>query len=104
MVLPDAFVQRLREVVAPEYIRQDAAALDGYGADALLQVHRPDIVVIPANTSEISRIAALCNEHRVPLVVRGAGTGYTGGAVPTAGGGVPSVGRPDPIPPNHSGN
>src|SRR3954452_21242694 len=93
MVLPDAFVRRLREVVAPEYIRQDASALDAYGADALLQVHRPDIVVIPANTTEISRIAALCNEHRVPLVVRGAGTGYTGGAVPTAGGVVLSMER-----------
>src|SRR3954464_4678396 len=93
MALPDAFVQRLREVVAPEYIRQDASALDAYGADALLQVHRPDVVVIPANTSEISRIAALCNEHRVPLVIRGAGTGYTGGAVPTAGGVVLSMER-----------
>jgi glycolate oxidase len=93
MALPDAFVRRLREVVAPEYIRQDASALDVYGADALLQVHRPDVVVIPANTSEISQIAALCNEHRVPLVVRGAGTGYTGGAVPTAGGVVLSMER-----------
>src|SRR3954469_13108800 len=93
MVLPDAFVRRLREVVAPEYIRQDASALDAYGADALLQVHRPDVVIIPANTSEISRIAALCNEHRVPLVIRGAGTGYTGGAVPTAGGVVLSMER-----------
>ena len=30
---------------------------------------------------------------RVPLVVRGAGTGYTGGAVPTEGGVVLSVER-----------
>src|SRR3954469_26030448 len=93
MPLPDAFVRRLREVVALEYIRHDAASLDVYGADALLQVHRPDIVVLPANTQEISSIAALCNEHRVPLVVRGAGTGYTGGAVPTAGGVVLSMER-----------
>ena len=27
-----------------------------------------------------------CNHHRVPLTVRGAGTGYTGGAVPSQGG------------------
>src|SRR4051812_3239975 len=93
MTLPDAFVARLREVVAAEYIRQDASALDVYGADALLQVHRPDIVVLPANTLDVSRIAALCNEHRVPLVVRSAGTGYTGGAVPTAGGVVLSMER-----------
>jgi glycolate oxidase len=71
----------------------DATALETYGADALLQVHRPDLVVLPANAAEISRIASLCTEHRVPLVVRGAGSGYTGGAVPTAGGVVLSMER-----------
>ena len=48
--------------------------------------HPPDLVVFPATPPEIAAIARLCNEHRVPLVVRGAGTGYTGGAVPTRGG------------------
>jgi glycolate oxidase len=83
----------LREVVEPDRVRSDDASLAIYGADALLQVYPPDLVVIPANAAEISRIAALCNEHRVPLVVRGAGTGYTGGAVPTAGGVVLSMER-----------
>ena len=47
----------------------------------------------PLNTSEIAAIARLCNEQRVPLVVRGAGTGFTGGAVPTRGGVVLSMER-----------
>jgi glycolate oxidase len=38
-------------------------------------------------------IARLCNDHRVPLVVRGAGTGFTGGAVPTCGGVLLSMER-----------
>jgi glycolate oxidase len=41
----------------------------------------------------VAAVAHLCNEHRVPLVVRGAGTGYTGGAVPTRGGVVLSMER-----------
>src|SRR6185436_20690779 len=41
----------------------------------------------------VAAIARLCNEERVPLVVRGAGTGYTGGAVPTAGGVLISMER-----------
>ncbi len=41
----------------------------------------------------MAAIAALCNEHRVPLVPRGAGTGYTGGAVPLRGGVVLSMER-----------
>ena len=47
----------------------------------------------PDTPQEIAAIARLCNEHRVPLVVRGAGTGYTGGAVPTRGGVVLSMER-----------
>jgi glycolate oxidase len=91
--LSDAFLRAVRDIVGVAQIRQDASDLQKYGADALLQPSPPDVVVIPANTQEISRIAALCNEHRVPLVVRGAGTGYTGGAVPTAGGVVLSMER-----------
>ena len=91
--LPDRFVAAVREVLGREYVRSDASSLTTYGQDALLQPSPPDLVVFPSNTAEVSRIAALCNEHRVPLVVRGAGTGYTGGAVPTAGGVVLSMER-----------
>lgn len=48
---------------------------------------------MPADAAQVSAIARLCNEHRVPLVVRGGGTGYTGGAVPTRGGVVVSMER-----------
>jgi glycolate oxidase len=91
--LPDSIVSRLREHVGAEYVRADAASLAAYAADALGQGHLPDVVVTPSNANEISAIARLCNEHRVPLVVRGAGTGYTGGAVPTCGGVVLSMER-----------
>lgn len=64
-----------------------------YGTDALKRGHPADAVVFPANTAEISQIAALCNETRTPLVPRGAGTGYTGGAVPLHGGVVLSLER-----------
>jgi len=49
--------------------------------------------VVPGSTSEVAAIARLCNEQCIPLVVRGAGTGYSGGAVPTNGGIVLSMAR-----------
>jgi len=91
--LPERFVKGLREAVGAVYVRSDAPALERYGADALGISHLPDLVVIPANTQAIAAVARLCHEHRVPLVVRGAGTGYTGGAVPTRGGVVLSMER-----------
>jgi glycolate oxidase len=87
----------LRDVVGADHVRGDADALGRYAADALGIGHPPDLVVLPGSAGEIAAIARLCNAHRVPLVVRGAGTGYTGGAVPTAGGIVLSMERLDRI-------
>ena len=97
MNLPDSFVAALRGAVGEGNLRAGAEAVGPYSADALGKGHPPDLVVIPGTTAEISRIASLCNEHRIPLVVRGAGTGYTGGAVPVHGGVVLSMERLDRI-------
>jgi glycolate oxidase len=83
----------VRESVGLEWLRTDRLSLEAYGQDALGQGHPPDLVVLPANTHQIAAVARLCNEHRIPLVVRGAGTGYTGGAVPTRGGVLLSMER-----------
>lgn len=92
MIAP-AVVERLRAIVGAEHLRVDGEILTTYGADALKRGHPADAVVMPANTAEVSAIAALCNETRTPLVPRGGGTGYTGGAVPVHGGVVISLER-----------
>lgn len=86
-------LDRLRAIVGAEHVRVDEATRTTYGADALKRGHPADAVVTPANTAEISAIAALCNDTRTPLVPRGGGTGYTGGAVPVEGGVVLSLER-----------
>ena len=86
-------VSALRDIVGPEHLRVDRASLDAYAADALGTGHPPDVVVLPANTRDIAAIARICNAERVPLVVRGAGTGFTGGAVPTRSGVLLSMER-----------
>src|SRR4026208_1865833 len=86
-------VSELRQIVGDDFVRLDETSLQTYGVDALGKGHPPDVVVIPANTEQIASIARLCNAERVPLVVRGAGTGFTGGAAPTRGGGVGAAGR-----------
>lgn len=89
----DRVIGRLREIVGAAYVRVDDETRTKYGTDALKRGHPADVVVIPASTEEIAAIAALCNETRTPLVPRGAGTGYTGGAVPVHGGVVLSLER-----------
>jgi glycolate oxidase len=93
VAVTDAYTQAIAAVLTPEHIRREPEVLDAYGVDALGHGRRPDLVVTPARTVEIAEIARLCTAHRVPLVVRGAGTGYTGGAVPIQGGVVLSMER-----------
>jgi glycolate oxidase len=64
-----------------------------YGTDALLRGADADLVVWPATTADVQWIVQRANEAGMPVVVRGAGTGYTGGAVPTSGGVVLCVER-----------
>jgi len=47
---------------------------------------RGDVVVRPANEQEVKRVAAACAKWRLPLTVRGAGTGNYGQCIPLAGG------------------
>ena len=88
-----SFRQSVAAAVGSESVRDDEQSLVAYAADALGQGHPPDLVVLPKTADEIAEVARLCTEYRIPLVVRGAGTGYTGGAVPTSGGVVLSLER-----------
>jgi glycolate oxidase len=91
--LPAGFIERVVGIVGGPFVLRDAGSLEAYGADALKQVHPADLVALPASTGQIASIARACDEQRIPMVVRGGGTGYTGGAVPTRGGVVLSLER-----------
>jgi len=95
-IAPDARAA-LVSVVGAAHAREDQDSRLKYGTDALLRGVPADLVLIPGTVEEIAAIARLCNTHLVPLVVRGAGTGYTGGSVPVQGGVLLSMERFDRI-------
>jgi glycolate oxidase len=88
-----SFQESLASIVGAKDVRTDDESRIAYGTDALKRGKPADVVVLPANTREVSAVARLCNAERVPLIPRGAGTGYTGGAVPLHGGVVLSLER-----------
>lgn len=57
----------------------------------------PLAVVRPASTSEVSRILALAQDERVPVVARGTGTGLSGGCRPVDRGLVVCFDRMDAV-------
>ena len=92
-MISSSFQESLTSIVGTNNVRTDDQSRIAYGTDALKRGKPADVVVLPANTGEVSAIARLCNAERVPLTPRGAGTGYTGGAVPLQGGVVLSLER-----------
>ena len=91
----DALRTTLAGIVGAPWVSSDPEVLDTAGRDALKRGHRPDVVVTPGTTAEVAAIARACHDARVPMTVRGAGTGYTGGAVPIRGGVVIAMSRFD---------
>src|SRR5947199_3311875 len=57
-----------------------------YEYDGSVEKGRPDIVVFPTTTQEVSQIVKLTGKHNAPIVGRGAGTGLSGGALARTGG------------------
>jgi glycolate oxidase subunit GlcD len=53
----------------------------------------PDSVVVPADAEAVRAVVAWCYEQGVAIVPRGGGTGFAGGAVPSAGGVVVDLSR-----------
>ena len=86
-------LDELRAIVGPDHVHTDDATRDAYAADALRRGRAPDVVVFPGTTEEIAGIVRACRATRTPIVPRGGGTGYTGGAVPVRGGLVLSLER-----------
>ena len=61
--------------------------------DATRTRFEPDAVVFPRHEQDISDILKYCNEHKIIIVPRGAGSGFTGGALPANGGIILSLER-----------
>ncbi|MCS7117850.1 MAG: FAD-binding oxidoreductase [Thaumarchaeota archaeon] len=57
-------------------------ALDAYPGE----LHLPDVVVWPETAEEVSEVLRLANDRRIPVYVRGGGTGLAGACVPVYGG------------------
>ena len=96
-MLDKHIITTLQKISGKEQVLTDKADLICYSYDATQRQFLPDVVVHPGSVEEVSRIMKLANDHKIPVFPRGAGTGFTGGSVPTAGGIVLGLTRFDKI-------
>jgi glycolate oxidase len=84
-------------IVGRAHVSSSAEDRTCYGYDATNRLVPPNLVAFPDNAEEIAAILRLANRRNVPVVPRGAGTGFTGGSLAVRGGILLSLERMDRI-------
>jgi len=80
-------IAELKSLLGDDFVVARDERVNAYLYDEVELTYRPDaaldsIVVKPEDTEQVSGIMALADSHRIPVAVRGGGTGLAGGCTP----------------------
>ncbi len=90
--------QNFKTIIGETNVFADEETLQHYSHDETERLsYLPAVVLKPRTAEEISAILKLCNQHKIPVTPRGAGTGLSGGALANYGGVLISVERMNEI-------
>ena len=84
-------VKKLRSALGEEKVNTSLVERKLYSYDATpIPIERavPSAVIFPESKEDVVKIVEICYEENIPIFPRGAGSGLTGGAVPTVEKGV----------------
>ena len=86
--LSPQLAQQLCDIVGQRRFQYGEQIKEDYAHDEMPIYGKflPEAVCLAETTEEVSAIMRLCSENRIPVTVRGAGTGLVGGCVPVHGG------------------
>lgn len=85
-------IEFLESLLGEYAISTKVEDLEKYDHDYTEDLHfLPEVVVIPETAEAVAQVLAYCNRKSIPVTVRGAGTGLSGGALPVFGGVVLSM-------------
>jgi glycolate oxidase len=79
-------LEAFTSIVGSENIYDDKAHMIAYSYDATRTHFEPDAVIFPRHEDDVSKILKYCNDNLIIITARGAGSGFTGGALPANGG------------------
>lgn len=85
-MLKETVLRSLNTLLPKGQVFTDSTTLVTYEVDAGMDKGMPEGVIFPRTPKEVVSIVRWANEHHVPLIARGAGTGLSGGAVADQGG------------------
>ena len=87
MTATRSVAEDLVQLVGADRVSSDDATREAYARDATPLFHRrPDVVVMPTSTAEVTEVVRYAARTGTPIVPRGAGSSLCAGSVPLAGG------------------
>jgi glycolate oxidase len=82
-----SLLKEFQAIVGAENVFSEDTDRLAYSYDAaVLEAVMPALVVRPTTGEALGQVVRLCNQNRIPLTVRGAGTNLSGGTIPIADG------------------
>ena len=81
-MVSEGILQELRRIVGDAHVRTDAETIRENSTDATKVFHPADVILFPDAADQVSGIVKLANRERIPIVSRGGGVGFAGGAIP----------------------
>jgi glycolate oxidase len=85
-MIDPSICSELKQIVGEKNVFTSPEDLVSYSFDGTFAEHRPDIVVQPETTDQVSRILALAHQEELPVVPRGMATGLAAASIPFGGG------------------
>jgi glycolate oxidase len=85
-MIENRIIRIIEDIVGAQHVSTADTDRLCYSYDATQRQHRPDAVVWPSSTEEISLLLKMANSEGIPVYPRGAGSGFTGGSLPVHGG------------------
>jgi len=82
----EVLIAELVRLVGRENVLSSAMHYKLYEYDASLIRSKPDCVVLPISTEQVSRVVKFAHDHKIRIIARGAGTNLSGGSVSIQGG------------------
>ncbi len=82
----DTMIGELVRLVGRENVLSSAMHFKLYEYDASLIRSKPDCIVLPTSTEQVSKVVKFTHENKIPVIARGSGTNLSGGSVTVQGG------------------
>ena len=81
----EKIIADISKILNKANILADDVEIRPYETDALTAYRqKPLLVVLPETVDQVSKVLKYCNENKIKIVPRGAGTGLSGGSLPLA--------------------